>query len=441
MENGSIYFKLKQNRLMYSLLLFLCTATFTSGCAKRYSTVSRELRESPSCCTSLSQIPTEQIKIGESLTFGLGNGSPVYGFETGKSYFRAFALPDTATPYEVTVDSYPVGGYLKNAYVFAPRIITLDRNRSIIRSSGPETFSTGRSGLVEALQRAEGLEQKLSGSMTFEDNSLGERYLVIHTTDALLKERTSVPVSSDNSIWTMGAANTIKEEVDVPHAAAGKISISVKPLRKKDVTATLPIKPAINTSVPVQNSKSDLAQPAPSNATPNKTITAKTKELEVPPTKANYSVPNPVFVTTRHMNGTEFGVLELGKSDSTTAQQHFARAGVTMGTERASDTKLQIGSILVQPKRLYLPSTTPHQLYFDENDRLVLFVDSTPTSLPGNSMEFLQQFPGAWESGRNQSFYKLQTSLSRCVALIASFRTVDDSLGSVSFAYMCATKK
>jgi hypothetical protein len=379
--------------------------------------------------------------MGETRLTDLGIGSPVYAFETGKSFFRAFALPESSSPYEVSVESYLVGGYLKKAYLFSPQIVTLDKNRAIVGTSGPDTFKVERAGLVEALQRAEGLEQKLSGSITFDGNDQRERYLVIYTTDVLLKERTSVPISGENSIWTIGGAKTVREEIEIPHAAAGKIAVTMRPLRPGSIAATLPTKSGSITLEPPEKFEVPRAPPGIETPAPEKSVYIRKNELEKTPAKTNVDFKNPVFVATHHMNGTALGPLELGKTMSSEARQHFAKSGITTGTENSSSVSLQIGSVQLLPRLLYLPTATPHQLYFDSNDKLILFVDSAPSDLPNSSSEFLQQFPGMWESGRSASFFKLQTALSHCVTLIASFRTIDDSLGSVSFAYTCTTSK
>jgi hypothetical protein len=378
--------------------------------------------------------------VGESLTFELGSNSPAFTFETGKSYFRAFALPETTQNLEVTVDSYLVGGDLKYAYLFAPRIITLDKNYNMIRTSNLESFTVERAGLVEALQRAEGLEQKLSGNIIFDENNRSERFLILHTTDTLLKERTSVPVSGENSILTIGVANMAKEMFLIPHAPAGKITLTLKPLRDSVIASTIPAKTEKAEAQPVQQIVPLQNQAAKTALTPDRppqiiTGTGSSAFRPVMPLPTN-----PLIVTTRNMNGVEIGQLELGKTNVSSARQLFSNFGLTIGTERKNVPTIQIGTIQVKPKYLYLPTSTPHQLFFDENDKLVMFIDSSPTGIPGSSKDFLQQFTGTWESGRTLKSFDLQTSLSRCVTLIASFNTFDDSLASATFAYTCTTK-
>jgi hypothetical protein len=94
-------------------LLVLGAVTFIGGCAKPYGTVLRHYESAPVCCASLTELPVEPLKLGDKKSFDLGGGSPAYRFETGKSYFRAFALPQGPYPYRVTVSSYLVGDNLK----------------------------------------------------------------------------------------------------------------------------------------------------------------------------------------------------------------------------------------------------------------------------------------------------------------------------------------
>ena len=419
-------------RFAPSAAIVLCCSFALSGCTKRYSTVTRELRETPSCCTSLADIPTHQIKIGETQTVDLGKGSPVFQFETGKSYFHAVALPEFSVPYEITIDSYLMGGYLKNSYLFAPRLVTLDKDRKIIRTSHPEMFSAAWSGMMEALKMAEGLEQKLSGKMTFDTSNREERYVVVLTTDTLLQEQTAVPVSRENTIWTLGGKNLARDLIDIPNSPAGKITVSAKRVQKAENQPASPIQPP-------SGQIGQKSQEAHNSVPKISTLSASSTSEKSPEKTAGIHV-NPVIVATHSMNGTEFGTLELGRSSRSDAQQHFARVNIALGLERTGPAHVQIGTQQLQPMRMFLPTATPHQLYFDKNDKLILFVDNAPSDMPSNSTEFLQRFPTAWESKRTQGSFELQTALSRCVTLIASFRMVDDSLGSATYAYSCPTE-
>ncbi len=207
------------NRLFIPLL-FLCAALFVQACAKSYSGVARQYREASPCCASLAELPGEPLQLGDKKSFDLSENSPAFRFETGKSYFRAFTLPQGPYPYRVTVRSYLVGGYLKSAYIFFPQLLTLDANRKVVRATGPGSFRLEQAGLLEAMQEAEGLRQILEGSLTFTEGSRDERYLVVLTTDELLQGRTSIPTGWEMFLPGYGEPAPGNGEVLVPHAPA-----------------------------------------------------------------------------------------------------------------------------------------------------------------------------------------------------------------------------
>ena len=148
----------------------------------------------------------------------------------------------------------------------------------------------------------------------------------------------------------------------------------------------------------------------------------------------------PEIVPVRRTNGTVIGELELGRTSSDEARLLFENGGAGLGPEMKNTAPFVIGTTTLAPTRLYTPPGTRHQLYFDDNGILVLFVDGAAAVFPASGREFLHRFPEAKETGRIVGSYELQAELSPCVTVIALFRTVNDSLDSVAFGYVCPTK-
>lgn len=388
------------NRALPSLLV-LGAVILIQGCAKPYGAVLRQYNEVPVCCTSLTELPVEPLRLGDKINFDMGDGSPAYQFDTGKSYFRAFALPKGPYPYKVTVRSFLIGDDLKTSYFFFPRLITLDENRKVVRTTGEETFTLHGAGYFETMLQTAGLRHKLEGGLSFSDVSLGERYLVILTTNELLQAKTPVSTVGDMPTFTPGYSVTVPgngNEEQVVHAPAGRVSISLAPL----VAETRAVA-RVETSI-------EGAGPPPSR---------------------------PEIVTVRLAGGKAAGTLELGKTTMDTARTLFENSGAGLGTERQNTATFTIGALALTPKRLFTPPGTHHQLYFDDSGTLVLFVDGTPADLPLTGGAFRQQFPEARESGRNQFSYEMQTPLSTCVTGIAHFSTGTDTLEFAAYVYSC----
>jgi maltose operon protein len=207
----------------------MAAALLIQACTTPYGTALRQYREVPVCCSSLAELPVEQLQVGDKQSFELGGGSPAYRFDTGKSYFRAFALPQGPYPYRVTVRSFFVGDRLKSAYLFYPQLITLDGERHVVRSTGPGTFTLERAGLLDALPETGELPYKVEGGLTFTGDNRDERYLVVLTTDELLRGKTLVSTIGAVPMFIVGYKETVPtsaNEAWVPHAPAGRVEVA-----------------------------------------------------------------------------------------------------------------------------------------------------------------------------------------------------------------------
>lgn len=407
------------------LLPVLCMINLAQGCAGTYGKVVRQYREAPVCCTSMAELPIEPLLPGGATSFNLDAGSPAYRFATGKSYFRAFSLPQGPYPYRVTVSSYLIGDYLKTAYLFAPQLVTLDEQRHVVRSTGPGTFSITRTSFMEALQTAGDFPYKIEGGLTFNDQNRDERYLVVMTTDELLRQKTPFPAKELPMLilGSSGTSSSRPNEVEVIHAPGGKVSISVAAQGTEDPAAQ-----SVDTASVSEKAVSGAGSEA----------VAASKPASVAGTKTPSNRPEIVIV--RLANGKAFGAVELGRTNLGEARRLFENSAAGLGPERSNGATFTVGSVSLMPKHLFTPPGTMYQLYFDDNGVLVIIVDGAATNLPASGKDFRQRFLEARETWHSVSSYELQASLGSCVTLIAVFRTVNDSLDSAAFGYGCPTK-
>jgi len=211
-----------------SLAIALCLA---AGCATPRESVVESFAVAPNCCRGMSEFRFDRLNVGDTVRFDLGAGSPAFAFETGKSYFRAFALPD-ARGYSVRVQSFMMGDHIDKAYLFFPHVVTLDDGYRVVRTMAPEAFELKKSGFSEIARETWGLGWKLEGTLRFGAENADERYLVVLTTDALLARSTSTETLRIVPIILPGIVTAIptrKEKVAVPHAPAGHLNVSVIP--------------------------------------------------------------------------------------------------------------------------------------------------------------------------------------------------------------------
>lgn len=113
----------------YIARTFAITVAFVSatGCITTES-IRQNLNAKPSCCKSMGEFKYDALELGSHAAFQLSDKSPVFVFETGKSYFKAFSLP--AGGKLLRVSSQPTGSIAleteKYSQAFCPRALFLD---------------------------------------------------------------------------------------------------------------------------------------------------------------------------------------------------------------------------------------------------------------------------------------------------------------------------
>jgi len=231
--------------------VYLLVVISVLGCApihdSYYWNVISKYEAEPNCCASISEFVFEKAQKGDSKSFDLvGGKSPAYQFGTGKSYFKAFLLPQKGYPYKFRISSYQVGDSYR-PYVFFPHILTLDENFRVKRSTDPKTFRFKTSGMIERIKNPHTLKYKLEGEICFTEENSAEKYLIVLTTEELILATTPLSVKQAKGLpyyqprdamdaaflLTLGLIwmNLSKEEVMmVEHSPSGRIHVSLIPL-------------------------------------------------------------------------------------------------------------------------------------------------------------------------------------------------------------------
>lgn len=100
-----------------------------AGCTTTASLTAKVDAKSP-CCKSMSEFKYEALTASDRTAFQLNDDSPVFSFETGKSYFKAFALPSQGKLLRVA--SRPTGSIgfetRKFSQSFCARALFLDES-------------------------------------------------------------------------------------------------------------------------------------------------------------------------------------------------------------------------------------------------------------------------------------------------------------------------
>lgn len=172
----------------WCLALLSCVAL--ASCAMSLVTARERYEAAPVApYQSFADFPYEKLSLKDSKAFRIDEHSPAFDFATGKSFFKAFSLPQSSMPYTVTVRSYLVGQHFKSDYIFAPRVIFLNERFTVTRTLEKSDFHYAYAGLFETWR----LRAMLEGSARIDQSARDERYLIILTTKEALQEKTTLP--------------------------------------------------------------------------------------------------------------------------------------------------------------------------------------------------------------------------------------------------------
>ncbi|MFQ5598613.1 MAG: MalM family protein [Nitrospiria bacterium] len=191
--------------------------------------------DSTPCCTSMAEFRYEPLPSEEPVTFRLDENSDSFVFQSGKSYFKAFQLPEKEVPYHIQVKSFALGETIDKAHIFYPQVALLDGGFTVLKQSAPEDFVVKKAGLKETASISWGLLRlKLEGTI-FVDMP-NAKYLVVYTTKELMGTRTSehmskqiqpIPVPIPGGVL-IGAVPAGVLPVDIPHSPFGWLSITIE---------------------------------------------------------------------------------------------------------------------------------------------------------------------------------------------------------------------
>jgi len=153
------------------------------------------LNQETSCCARFSEFEYMSMPANDELKFSVGPGDRVYLFPSGKSYFKAFRMPEFDGPISLEVRTYLVGEWIPTAHVFAPYITLLDESFVPVGDTlAPELFYD--EGWMEG--------SRWTGIATI---PVGTEYIVIHTAPELANKRITLG-STSGYAYTTGTGTT-----------------------------------------------------------------------------------------------------------------------------------------------------------------------------------------------------------------------------------------
>ncbi|MGL4204889.1 MAG: MalM family protein [Aeromonadaceae bacterium] len=140
--------------------------------------IKAQLANSPPCCSTLAELPYQSILHQGKQSIALNSSSPSFHFDSGKSYFAAFRLPNWPRPLTLRLDSLkttPPGS--SDSVILYPLLLVLDQHYQIIQTSESVEFDE-KCPLMDPVPL-------LSSEFTLDTSAANPSYIVILTSDAL----------------------------------------------------------------------------------------------------------------------------------------------------------------------------------------------------------------------------------------------------------------
>lgn len=129
------------------------------------------LDAAPSCCADYSAFTYEKLKIGSEQNASVTTEAQAFTFATGKSYFRAYEIPEQSAPFYLQVISRP-----GSRRVFFPTVLVLDGLFRPTRHIGEPIIRWHDDNYAPT-------SASIEGTLYFDPVRSGERYIVILTVD------------------------------------------------------------------------------------------------------------------------------------------------------------------------------------------------------------------------------------------------------------------
>ncbi|MGY5580331.1 MalM family protein [Vibrio cincinnatiensis] len=201
---------------MKKIWLVALSMTGLIGCSAHYEGVSYDnnlLTQAIVCCDTLEDAPWVVLELNENLKFDLENDSPVWEFNTGKSYFSALKFSERSGKVSLKIRSLMLDGR-----VIQPSIDLLDKNYQIVETITTKQFDIRFSDAL-AKTRYEinrEVDTKLTPYLVIygDMRSLGEKVIIPHPAKLRAQESGDpLPIVTD-PIYRVSSVGTIEIQVE-----------------------------------------------------------------------------------------------------------------------------------------------------------------------------------------------------------------------------------
>ncbi len=206
-----------------------------SSSSQLQNDIDTTLNQTQICCESLVAAPWVPLELNDSLEFSIDHSSPVWSFDSNKSYFSGLKFNDRSGSVKLTIRSV-----MANGKVLKPSVALLDANYAIIKTIRPSEFEVKFSDAFAKNRYEKQLSldaKKTPYFIVYADNSeLGTKVVVPHPAK-LRAEKTGdpLPIVTDPTYFvsTNGLIDIEVETTSVSGASYIKNDVVVAPIKDK----------------------------------------------------------------------------------------------------------------------------------------------------------------------------------------------------------------
>lgn len=210
--------------------LFLALLFLTS-CAPKYAEVMQNYTSSSATCNHYSDISYTPLQIPAKNSLDISSTSPMYDFDSGKSYFASFQLLSFERNYAIEITSYLMGDHIDRSYIFLPTILFLDKEFNVTRIIDENIFKVYKPSHSEIMSETWGIPKALKGKINLTKKNDIDKYMLIYTKTKTIKNKLEEETTNVVPVIIPGTVMLIpfgKRNVNIPYSPTGSIRVTTR---------------------------------------------------------------------------------------------------------------------------------------------------------------------------------------------------------------------
>ncbi|MFA0086500.1 MalM family protein [Vibrio sp. E150_011] len=226
------------NKNILALVLGLSVVGCASNTGVEPAISKADMKTADVCCVSKKDLAWVPLDKTENVGFAIDESSPVWEFNSGKSYLNAFEFSPQSGKVKVTLSSK-----MLKKEVFAPTVQLLDKEYNVVRTITLDEFNVRFSDMFDANRYV----------TSFEVDAQSLPYMIVYTKTSDVGQIISVPHPAKVRAQESGEPLPIVTDPKFTQSYTGELNIEVETisLGSRKVASTPIAEPAAAATVPM----------------------------------------------------------------------------------------------------------------------------------------------------------------------------------------------